>query len=823
MAELSADGTKILNNYDRFTGEPFNATKISTWKDGTPMSDSKVDNTIYFKNTTELGGGYSKRDFTGDIHVKHFGVLEDSSADQSAYLQRALDVCESLDIPLKISGNITLKRQIKIGNIDLIGELYNTNLIISTDFLYTEIQDGKNYATFLNKSFGGNKNSTANSFSISNIKVTYLENRSNISNTIHPSVFCFANIDGVTIDWCTIYIPNTSTQSCTGIDIWACASNVKISNTTVNNEQQSLTGGSIWVRNITSNGALPANDVSEIHVSYCNVTHATKDEPVAFYGVRGMTRNCSFTNSYVLALSSSQSRSVLISAFPLNDGSAGGINAAVRDVQIMNNTFEDDYFKDHILRIGQSGTDSTRVCDNITVADNVFKTKKTISDTNSYIARNIKCVGDNNTFRSNTISVTGTGKVTYGTSGFDDTDSNYISGNISIGANGGNKTRNNTFIVKDTGILDSNIALNNTIVSEGNGILVQYKSNVLLDSNKITLTATTGAFHAVFFQSLAGSTPSGVFSKNTISLNNSAAYVVRKQGSGAVIVKDNSTTGTGKTVVASGGTLKELTGNLWYGISEISRDAILTGVFDADYINAAPIGTRFNKDTVALDNITGFVKLTTNQSSSADWGATYRDPSNFISGLYTSQKNTNVSAGGFVRSIQSAYGLQFDGTNYVVKGTDTRTFILHDNNKISFGLIPSTVAADTALTYSQLQTYVYFEILSDSIRAGQSTWNSDKLFRIGGYYIWFDSATNMRVKSSKPTSDIDGTIVGNQGTVLNENSVSVTKSYLNTNYSTAGLGFTILFKNATGGPVIATKTDNLTTGDWLLRTSTLAT
>lgn len=91
MARLSTDGNTILDNYDRFTGVPFNATKVTKWWDGSDMDDSKVDNAIYFKNTASLGGGYSKRDYEGDVDVRWFGVLGDGS-NNSAEMQYALEV-----------------------------------------------------------------------------------------------------------------------------------------------------------------------------------------------------------------------------------------------------------------------------------------------------------------------------------------------------------------------------------------------------------------------------------------------------------------------------------------------------------------------------------------------------------------------------------------------------------------------------------------------------------------------------------------------------------------------------------------------------------
>ena len=57
--------TNVLDNQ---TGESVNFEEVTTWVDGTPMDDSKVDGVIYRKLPTSVGGGYVKRVYEGAIN-----------------------------------------------------------------------------------------------------------------------------------------------------------------------------------------------------------------------------------------------------------------------------------------------------------------------------------------------------------------------------------------------------------------------------------------------------------------------------------------------------------------------------------------------------------------------------------------------------------------------------------------------------------------------------------------------------------------------------------------------------------------------------------
>lgn len=50
---------------------------------------------------------------------------------------------------------------------------------------------------------------------------------------------------------------------------------------------------------------------------------------------------------------------------------------------------------------------------------------------------------------------------------------------------------------------------------------------------------------------------------------------------------------------------------------------------------------------------------------------------------------------------------------------------------------------------------------SDTFKAGSGAWNGGHLM-IGSYHLWVDATGDLRIKSSAPASDLDGTVVGTQ-------------------------------------------------------------
>ena len=54
-----------------------------------------------------------------------------------------------------------------------------------------------------------------------------------------------------------------------------------------------------------------------------------------------------------------------------------------------------------------------------------------------------------------------------------------------------------------------------------------------------------------------------------------------------------------------------------------------------------------------------------------------------------------------------------------------------------------------------------FRPYAKDVRISSEAWNGGHLV-MGAYHLWIDSTGDLRIKSSAPSSDTDGTVVGTQ-------------------------------------------------------------
>lgn len=579
-----------------------------------------------------IGGKRIKRYLEDYVIPEWFGAKGDGITNDISSLQASIDFCNTYNYYVKLSGNnYLIKNQLRIRNVIIRGIANKTRITIASDFIFTETITGRNYSCIFNNDYRGDANAFANKFELYNINFYTNLSSSSVS---APSLLGFANVSNAIISNCSVNVPSSNLLSYTGIDLWSCNNNILIEKTDVNILNQSSAGGAIWIRNISNDGSISANDNNNITIRDCNLSSASKDEPLAVYGVRGKTNNVLIENTNVSGLYNPLQRSVLVSIFPLNDGSPSGQYASVENIKIKGGVFKDLSSYIHVLRIGQS-SDISNSCNNIELNGITINSKLADLST-SYICRNIKnnlgIVKISNCYINSDLS----GKpFAYAISGFDEATNNVIYGNSSYAIDNCVIVSDNIIRGTTNGIQNCQNILDNDIEVNTHGIIhnsTSYVCSILNNKIKCTDSTSSSGGVGIYIQRLASLNPSAIVSNNKIQMTYGLAYWLRREGTGILQLINNSFSASGNGVlVTNGGTPSDIiSGNNWNSVLDQRRSTTDISKNDVIY----PIGYMTYNTT---DN-KNYKKIST-----GIWKPEYTTGLATLTGSSTTVNNTDIS------------------------------------------------------------------------------------------------------------------------------------------------------------------------------------
>lgn len=496
---------------------PLNGSLLAAQdSDKSTKRSSEIGNANYFNPAD--GKYYSDANFTN------------AANDNTEYLKALFNSGEVVKIP---AGNFLCKTKLVLKGMNLSAQGVKgaTKIVFDSKTFSNYGLGSVAECLIINANYSDEfKVNTAQKIDISNISFEYKR----YTNRSPKTIMLFKNISEANIRNCNFIADLANTMPVTNLDIYNGCKNVTVSNCNFINKTKALSGGCIWVRNLTDSlENVVGNTTENIKINDCSFEKDSKDEVIAIYSTVGNVRNVIINNCKIEDYSDKQE--IVLSVYSSEDKYYGTVD----NVTISNNEIISKKFNAFVICTGIENRKKPTT--NVSIYNNII-TLESINSKNKTVVYNPLSNMESNIYAANNIITLTGGTNTNAITNLTSAEGNKISGPFKYGITGG-VAINNVISGAETGIISPELAVRNNVTKVKYGIR-SFNGDSYIKSNTIELDKNTGLYAVEL------STQYQIYcANNTIQTYDANQFGIIAKGL-KIILSNNEVLGDGKTLIS---------------------------------------------------------------------------------------------------------------------------------------------------------------------------------------------------------------------------------------------------------------------------------
>ncbi|OPX44821.1 hypothetical protein CLHUN_13750 [Ruminiclostridium hungatei] len=450
--------------------------------------------------------------------------------DNTEYLTRLFNSENTVNLP---AGNFFCKSKIilKGMNLTVQGVKGSTKIVFDSRTFSNYGQGYLSECLIINSNYADEFNeTTAQKMKISDISFEYKR----YTNRSPKTIMILKNIRRADILNCDFIADLSNTMPVTNLDLYNACKNVTVADCNFVNNTMALSGGCVWVRNLTTRlSAVADNTTENVKITDCNFEKDSKDEVIAVYSTVGNVRNVIINNCKIVDRFEKQE--IVLSVYSSEDKYYGTVD----NIIISNNIIISDYFNAFIICTGIENRKKPTT--NISIYNNDINAQSVGTSSKTIIYNPAGNEKSNIYAINNRITLTGNGYCN-AISNVSSAEGNVISGQFRYGITGG-AAINNTIQGAESAVVSPVVALRNTISDVKYGIR-SFANNSYIGGNTVDISELSG-FCAIELNSQARI----YCANNNIRTHDSSQYAIIGKGAN-IILDNNDLAGEGKMIAS---------------------------------------------------------------------------------------------------------------------------------------------------------------------------------------------------------------------------------------------------------------------------------